>query len=365
MPIQHFIVEKTTQPRFPYRVRLEEAGVVVFAVRAQHAWPSAGAGVFCLRDYGPKEGELLTEVERVPVVESQRLGAKLSFTLDRPTRKRADFLVLTKGHKDGSGTYEQIFFRTQLSVAAHRGKGRPALHGKAKLQVVVDAKERRPWRFNEAEVRRRSLPAGDYALVDGERIVALVERKTFAGFLTDLFSAQIIQSKLNELAAYARPALVVEAQYADLFNPKKIGRCNPAHLARIVAEMAALQPKVQLVWAGNRKLANAWVDQFFVAAARAEHLFVPDALAEMEAAAGPHPVAEGGLDQRIRQVVKYELRGPATLRQIAELAGTDRMERVRRVLIELRKEGAVICRGRGRTAQWGCPPATEPDTGGN
>lgn len=205
-----FIVERSSSVRFPFRVRLADGGRDLFAVRADAPWPTAGNQVYCLRDRGPGKGETLTEVERVPVTEYRQFGAKLSFSLDRPYKKRAEFLVLTKGYKRKEGSYEQIFFRTQMAVEAHRGKGRPALYGNHEQHVVIDTKERYGWKFPEAAVSRRTLPAGDYALLQGERIIAVVERKTLPGLLTDIYAAQVLQHKLGE-----RAAVVVEAQYAD------------------------------------------------------------------------------------------------------------------------------------------------------
>jgi hypothetical protein len=81
--------------------------------------------------------------------------------LDRPTRKRCEFLVLRKDRKDGSGAYEQVFFRTETAIRAHRSRGRVELSAGAELDVAIDLRERYPWRFPGARVVRRACP-GDY-----------------------------------------------------------------------------------------------------------------------------------------------------------------------------------------------------------
>lgn len=349
-----FVVTQGHHPKFRFRVRLEDGGKVLFAVHASSPWPVGGQNVFCLRDEDSLPDDAV-EIERVRVVEWRKYGVKLSFSLDRPTKKRAEFLVLTKGYKQKQGAYEQIFFRTEAAIHQHRSKGAPALHGAATLHVVIDSQEKYPWTFPGAQsVQRRKLAAGDYALLHGERIVAVVERKTFANLITDIYSAQTLRNKLSELSAYERAAMVVEGQYADLTDTSRLPpQCSPSHLARMVGELAATHPKVPLVWAGNRKHANAWTGQFFTAAARAAELFVPEGLAELDLGEAS-AVADGGLDQALRRVVRQEetFKRAFPVRQlVAAVPGAD-IERARRILDGLRNEGAVICVGRGRAARW-------------
>jgi len=45
--------------------------------------------------------------------------------------------------------------------------------------------ERYPWRFAGARIERGPLPAGDYALMDGDDIMALVQPKTTGNHLAD------------------------------------------------------------------------------------------------------------------------------------------------------------------------------------
>ena len=127
------------------------------------------------------------------------------------------------------------------------------------LTIAIDSGERYPWRFPGAVVRRRRLPAGDYALLEDERPVAVVERKSFDNLLGDFGALQALHHLLEDLGSVDSSALVIEAQYGDFLDPKKLGGRWPAvHTARVLAELAALHPRLQIVFAGNRKLANVW-----------------------------------------------------------------------------------------------------------
>jgi hypothetical protein len=279
-------VERTANARFPFRIALEQDGRLLFAVRAQSAWPAPGAQIFCLREREHDPAEALEPVESVPIAALARVGAKLSVALDRPRRKRCEFLVVTKARKDGRGSFEQVFFRTESAVRAHRSRGRVELSAQAELDLVIDVREKYPWRFPGARIERRPLAAGDYALVAGEALLAVVERKTFANLLGDIGALRSLHQRLAELASQPRAALVIEAQYADFLDAERVRPWPPAHVARVLAEIAAIHPRLPLVFAGNRKLANHWALGWFTAVAadhaKAAPLFVSDVLARWD-----------------------------------------------------------------------------------
>lgn len=78
------------------------------------------------------------------------------------------------------GPGQQVFCLRQ-----HNSRGRTNLFGEREIGIVIDSSERYPWKFANAEVRRSSLPAGDYALIHEERPAAVVERKSFDNLLAD------------------------------------------------------------------------------------------------------------------------------------------------------------------------------------
>ncbi|HET8897858.1 MAG TPA: ERCC4 domain-containing protein [Rhodanobacteraceae bacterium] len=266
-----WIVQRSAEARFPFRIAIEQDGRVLFAVRAKAAWPGAGSQVFCLREREADRMEVFEEVERVPVAHLARLGRKLSITLDRAQRKRCEFLILEKPRKDG-GSYEQVFFRTEAAVRAHKSSKRAELSPRddAELAIVIDSLERYPWSFPGASVSRRKLPVGDYALIHDERPHAIVERKTLPNLLGDLSEIKGLHQQLAELAAWPHAALVIEAQYADFANPAKIGQWPAAHLLRVMAELPTLFPTVQCIFAGKSQTGQR-VDTALVRRGRGRH----------------------------------------------------------------------------------------------
>jgi hypothetical protein len=225
------------------------------------------------------------------------------------------------------------------------------LAARAELDLVIDVQEKYPWRFPSARVTRRPLAAGDYALVRGEELLAVVERKTPANLLHDIGALRALHQGLAELASQPRAALVVEAQYGDFLDAERVRPWPPAHVGRVLAEIAALHPRLPIVYAGNRKLANHWALGWFsaVAADLAKNapLFVSDVLARWDG-----PPADGGLDRRIREAALLGTTAPFRPAQLRACVPGASEQRVLRVLNALRREGRVRCTGRGPAARW-------------
>lgn len=349
-----FIVEHDPlDKKFPYRVRIESlSGKLVIRVRCRHPWPGANTQLFCLRDDGTRIGYV--ELERVHVIGWFKVGNRLTFSLDRPTRKRAEFLKVPKG-SGPNGDDENVFFRTQGAIEAHKSRGAPVLYGKHDISVVIDSAEKYPWTFGaDSAVTRRKLQAGDYAAVVDEAIVAVVERKAFQDFITSLYSISTLHQKLAELSAYQSAAVLVEGQYADLLNPKKIGlRCKPAHLARLVAELAVLHPKVPVVWCGSRKDANTYAVNLFEAATRKARHVVLDSVAETPDMFEGTTYA-GGVDQSLRADFLHRAAAAAgtSFKELAAIHDTVAGPRIQRVLKQLRDEGELTTTGKARATRW-------------
>lgn len=354
-----WIAQRTQDARFPLRIAIEQNGRALFAVRAKAAWPGAGTQIFCLREREFDAAEPLEELERVPVAHLARLGRKLSVTLDRAQRKRCEFLILEKSRRDG-GTYEQVFFRTEAAVRAHKSSKHAELFTRKNedLDIVIDSGERYAWSFPGASVRKRKLPVGDYALMHDERPHAIVERKTLENLLGDLAELKGLHQQLAELAAWPHAALVIEAQYADFGNPAKIRRWTAAHLLRVLGELPALFPNVQCVFAGNRKLANVWAQRWFAAVHAA--LKQPRMPQVAEAVARYEASVDGGLDARLRLAALTELPDGFAVALLRKRFPEAQPVRVKRVLDQLRKEGRLCAQGHGRGTRWWrgvAPPA--------
>lgn len=347
-----WLVQRSADARFPFRIAIEQDGRVLFAVRAKSAWPGAGTQIFCLRERELDLLEALEDVERVPVAHIARLGRKLSVTLDRAQRKRCEFLILEKPRKDGSGVYEQVFFRTEAAVRAHKSSKRAelSLHAGEPLDIVIDSMERYPWAFPGARVLRRKLPVGDYALVHDERPHAIVERKTMQNLLGDLSELKGLHQQLAELTAWPHAALVIEAQYADFGNPAKIGQWPAAHLLRVLGELPVLFPTVQCVFAGNRKLANVWTQRWFAAVHAA--LLQPRLPQVAEPVARYDAAFDGGLDARVRHAVLHELPDGFEIALLRRQFPEAPSARIKRIVDRLRREGRLAAEGRGRGTRW-------------
>ncbi|MGH7658275.1 MAG: ERCC4 domain-containing protein [Gemmatimonadales bacterium] len=348
-----WVVERTGNRRFPYRISIEQGGRLVAAFRAQSRWPGPGQQIFCLRERELDPAEALEPVERVPVANVSRIGRKLALVLDRPNRKRCEFLTVEKARKDNSGTYEQIYFRTESGIRAHRSGSRVELREPpAQLTVLVDSGERYPWRFPGADTERRKLSVGDYALLQDGRVAAVVERKSYEHLLTEVSAVQALHQQLADLASRPPSALVIEAEYRDFLDPKRVkGRWPTSFLQRFLAELSALHPTLPIIYAGNRKLANLWTQQFFQAVTQADQQKEPQLALEIAA----------GLDleenrprqeEEIRRMIHGELAAGFTLADLAARWPDLPEPRLKARLEAMRRRGELEKEGRGKQAVW-------------
>ena len=137
--------------------------------------------------------------------------------------------------------------------------------GNTELAVRIHSNERYPWRFPGAVTERGAISAGDYALMDGDKMLAVVERKTLDNLLADFGTMPVLHQRVAELAAQDNYALVIEAPYADFLNPKKVHHYTPSFCAKAIAELYALHPNLRMVFCANREVANEWTRHFFAA----------------------------------------------------------------------------------------------------
>ena len=152
----------------------------------------------------------------------------------------------------------------------HPAQHRPAYRlvsysNRTAFAVRTDRNERYPWRFPGVITERAPLPIGDYALMDGDSIVALVERKTLDNLIADFGTMPVLHQRLAELAAHQNHAMVIEAPYADFVNPRKVHPYTPGFCAKAIGELYALHPNLRIILCANRKVANEWSRHYFAA----------------------------------------------------------------------------------------------------
>lgn len=151
--------------------------------------------------------------------------------------------------------------RPQVSLPTARA------HGQV-LDIVVDARERYAYGFShqQATTRKASLRAGDYAITEGDEVIAAVERKSVEDLSSTLLSGKM-SYLLADLACLPRAAVVVEGGYSKIF---KLSHAPGATVAESLAEAQARFPSVPIVFCENRSLAQEWVYRWF-GACRREH----------------------------------------------------------------------------------------------
>lgn len=347
-----WILESVNNPKFPYRLTIKQGENLLLALRVQDKWPGQKGNIFCIREENWDWETPIEEIERVPVLSLKRFGKRLSVILDRPINKRCDFLFLTKKYKTREGEYEQIFWRTQKALRDRRPRVKLTTYHTGRLNVLIDTNEKYAWRFPESSVEKVKLPVGDYALKDDKGILAIVERKTFDNLLAEFGKMPLFHQQLAELSAYRYPALIIEANYSDFLNPNKMKFYNPLFAAKAIAELQALHPKLAIVFAGNRKLANEWAYRFFSAINAHEndtpHLKIQEVIEEY----GVSPEAKGGVYFEIKKKIIDDIQAEFTIFRLKELFPDAPVTTIRKVLNDLKKEGVIARNGAGKKSHW-------------
>lgn len=277
-PAQHWLVYPNDNVRFPYRLLIEHESGRFLNYEVQDSWPGPGRSIFCIARPELSEPGLPAGTEPADccnILTLKRFGRKLTVLLDRKNRKRSWFITVERESKTTPGKkYQQTFWITQSSAAAHRGGAYLSNRGRDRdIAIVKDSRERYGYNFGAREVEKAALPVGDYALRDAAgEILAVVERKTREQFLGDVATLEVLKARLLEMTSrYRYAALVVEATYADLVDPKKNRFYSGGFIADIIADLHAGLPGLQVVFCTNRKFAREWVERYFARIAHIEN----------------------------------------------------------------------------------------------
>jgi len=260
-----FVVARNPEPdsSLPYLLRLPIDGGLV--LKAREPWP-ATSRVYCHPAEGwPDDPEI---VESAPVRLCRRRGAAVDLVLDRARNNRAQFVFTEIKSRPA------IFWQTAKSLRSARPGVRVPSRKAAGLRdwrIQVDTREHYPYRFAKhpsVTAVRAALPAGDYAVRDGDdgAILAAVERKTVPDMSKGLVEGSLAFT-MAELAILPAAAVVVEGRYSDLF---KVPRVQPGWLPEVLARLQVRYHDVPVVFAETRPLAEEWTYRFLAAALR-EH----------------------------------------------------------------------------------------------
>ena len=241
---------------FLIRLPLPDGELVL---KARDSWPRT-AKVYCHRaERWPDRPEI---VERVPVRSCRRRGVAIDLVLDRPRENRSQ-LIFTRIQGDREGIFWQSARTTRQARPGIRVPRRRAA-GLANPTILVDTRERYPYRFahQQATTERQALPVGDYGIAHGDRIVAVVERKSLADLTRRLIDGQLTYL-LADLATIPRAAVVVEDRYSSLF---KLEHTKPSFVAETLAALTVRYPTVPITFCETRPLAEEWTYRFLGAA---------------------------------------------------------------------------------------------------
>ena len=246
--------EENSRLGYLVRLPLDDGDVVL---KAAETWPRTKA-LYCHPAEWPDEPEI---VEALPVRACHRRGVAIDLVLERPRENRAQFVFTTARGR------EVIFWQSPRTTARARPGVRVPTRrasGHEELRILVDTRERYPYRFarQQASKQRAALPAGDYGVVLGEEIVAVVERKTVADLARRLIDGNLTYA-LAELATIERAAIVVEDRYGALF---KLDHVTPGFVPELLARVQVRYPNVPIVFCDTRPLAEEWTFRFLGAA---------------------------------------------------------------------------------------------------
>jgi hypothetical protein len=122
-----------------------------------------------------------------------------------------------------------------------------------------------PYKFSGRPIQttRQTLPAGDYAVLDGDRALAAVERKSLEDLVKSLVD-DTLGFQLAEPAALPTAAVVVEERYGALTSAPRVSAGSPCEL---LACLQVRYPCVPIVFADSRKLAEHYTHRFLATAA--------------------------------------------------------------------------------------------------
>lgn len=342
--------------RLPYLLRLPVAGAGRIFLAAGDTWPH-GKDVFCVQlESWPGDAEV---IEEVPVEACWRAGAGVHLVLARKQARRSMFVwTMSRGRP-------VIFWRSQTSMRGSRpGIRVPQARAlRETLEIAIDSAERYPWRFarQAARTTRRSLPAGDYAVLRGDDVLAVVERKSVGDLATSAIAGQLSLT-LAELERAPHAALVVEGRLSDVVKTGARGNVRPGWLLDIVAALQVAHPRVMWTFAETRAIAEDWAHRWLAACVKAEQpryeipLLDERAFGDPVAAAAPRS-APRVMDAASRRALALRDAEAGTMWTSRSLADRTHVSQAAagHDLKALVEQGRLVLDGKGRARRYRSP----------
>jgi hypothetical protein len=113
-----WILERTNNDRFPYRLQVLRDNRPWLVLRTQDKWPAAGRHIFCLReDEPPTPDEELEELERVDVIAFNERGRRVSVILDRSRYKHPALRIVFCANRKVANEWTRHFFAAVWNLA--------------------------------------------------------------------------------------------------------------------------------------------------------------------------------------------------------------------------------------------------------
>jgi len=264
----HWFLYKQESEKFPFRLFIEENPDDFLVLGVQDRWPGPGKKIYCLLEKRCNKSELPEEkpIEDIAIVKTVKYGKRLNIILNRKIKKRCWFIFLKKEYKTKPGKfYDQIFWITQSSAKVRRpGAYIPTVKDGSWCEIIIDKREKYPYKFGYAQTKRENLPVGDYALIKQGKIIAIAERKTLDNMLHEIGTYDVLKATLQELSTYSFKAVVFESPYSDFMNPKKVKHYNTSYVADILSDLTVNFSDIQFIFCGNRKFAREWIYRWFL-----------------------------------------------------------------------------------------------------
>jgi hypothetical protein len=279
MPLAEFIVARNpdAESSLPFLLFIPHLGGLW--LKAKEMWPRS-ARVYCHPAEVP-DPAALEILERVAVTQCERRGAAIDLVLARGINKRSQFVFTAARGRS------MILWQTpKVATSARPGVRVPHARTAGFDAIVVDTREKYGYKFGAHKVGivRRALPSGDYAALCGERIAAVVERKTIDDLIKCLVDGSL-GFAMGELASHPIACVVVEGTYSGVLRHEYT---RSGFLADVLARLAVRYPTVPIVFAESRKLAEEWTYRFLRAASAEAN--APEI--ELVSASPPSAVAE-------------------------------------------------------------------------